>query len=88
MVENLLNSEEKQVRITIGNVGYLIGERALIEKKFDKITRTMKYLQERAETVEEFTVRRNEHVIDEMYKNNEEPKTDYPEKAGIKDWNL
>ncbi|WP_071396602.1 TnsD family Tn7-like transposition protein [Bacillus tuaregi] len=88
-VKNLLNSEDRPVRITIGKVGNLIGERAILEKKFDKLPRTMKYLQEKAETVEQFTERRIEHVINEMYKNNEELKTwIILRKSGIKDWNL
>lgn len=88
-VESLLNPNNKPVRVTIGKVGYLIGERALFEKKFDKLQRTKRYLQEKVETVEQFTERRIEYVIDDMYKNNEELKTwIILRKSGIKDWDL
>lgn len=63
VVEDLLNSEKKPIRITIGKIGFLIGERALLEKKLDKMPNTKSYLQEKIETVEQFQERRILYAI-------------------------
>nr|WP_316246351.1 TnsD family Tn7-like transposition protein [Sutcliffiella horikoshii] len=89
VVEELLNPENKPERITIGKVGGILGERALFEKKIDKLPRTKRYIQGKAETVEQFTERRIDHVIHKMQENNEELKTwIILRKSGIKDWKL
>ncbi|MED3782509.1 TnsD family transposase [Heyndrickxia sporothermodurans] len=72
VVEELLNSEEKPIRVTIGKVGYLIGERALLEKKLDKMPKTKSYLQEKVETVEQFQERRILYTIKECKRKGEE----------------
>lgn len=58
VVEDLLSPEQKPVRITLGKIGYLIGEKALFEKKLDKLPKTKSYLQEKVETIEQFQKRR------------------------------
>jgi len=89
VVKDLLNPVNKPERITIGKVGGIIGERALFEKKIDKLPRTKRYIQGKAETVEQFTERRINHVIHKMHENNEELKTwIILRKSGIKDWKL
>lgn len=88
VVERLLNSEEKPIRVTIGKVGYLIGERALLEKKLDKMPKTKSYLQEKVESVEQFQERRIIYTIREFRKKGEDL---VPWKvlrsSGIKDYN-
>ncbi|WP_052350007.1 TnsD family Tn7-like transposition protein [Virgibacillus sp. SK37] len=72
VVENLLKQDSKPVRITYSKVGYLIGKRALLEKKLDKLPRTRFYLQDKIETVEEFQKRRILYTIKHFQKNGEE----------------
>lgn len=88
-VEGLLNPETKPIRVTVSKVGYLIGDRALLEKKLDKLPKTRKYLQERVESVDKFTERRIKYVIQKINENNEELKTwVILRKSGVKDWGL
>jgi hypothetical protein len=88
VVENLLMSENKPDRITVGKIGYLIGERALLEKKLEKMPKTNFYLQEKVETVEQFQKRRILYTIRHFKENGEEL---VPWKivrySGIKDYN-
>lgn len=71
-VEKLLNSEEKPIRITINRIGNLIGNRALLEKKLDKMPKTKAYLKSKVETVEQFQQRRIIYTIKEFRKRGED----------------
>lgn len=87
VVEELLNPEEKPIRVTIGKVGYLIGDRALLEKKLDKMLKTKSYLQEKVETVERFQERRILYTIKEYkWKGEELVPWKILRSAGIKDY--
>lgn len=72
VIENLLNPEEKPIRITVSKVGFLIGERALLEKKLDKMPKTKTYLQGKVETLEQFQERRILYTIKCFKENSEE----------------
>ncbi|MFC5732563.1 TnsD family Tn7-like transposition protein [Cytobacillus gottheilii] len=63
VVEELLNPENKPVRVTVGKVGYLIGERALLEKKLDKLPLTKSFLHQKVEAIEKFQHRRIYYAI-------------------------
>lgn len=87
-VKNLLNYDGKPVRITIGKVGYLIGERALLEKKLNKLPKTKTYLEKRIETIEEFQKRRILYTIKNLKGNGEELASwKIMRRSGIKDYN-
>jgi len=87
VVEELLNPEEKPIRVTIGKVGYLIGDKALLEKKLDKMPKTKSYLQENVETVEQFQERRILYTIKEYKrKGGELVPWKIIRKSGIKDY--
>ena len=63
VAEELLNPENKPVRVTVGKIGYLIGERALLEKKLDKLPLTKSFLHQKVETIEKFQHRRIYYAI-------------------------
>ncbi|MEL4026667.1 TnsD family transposase [Lysinibacillus endophyticus] len=66
IVEEILNSEEKPIRITISRIGSLMGEKALLEKKLNKLPKLKAYLYEKIETIEQFQKRRIKYVIHQM----------------------
>ncbi|NRD76568.1 TniQ family protein [Bacillus sp. BRMEA1] len=65
-VNQLLNRDQKPVRITVAKVGSLIKREALLEKKLYKLPRTKLYLKKHLESVSDFQKRRVEYVIDTM----------------------
>jgi transposase-like protein len=62
-IEKLLNNEDKPVRITLSRIAYLIGNKALLEKKLNLLPKTQQYLKRRLETIEEFQKRRAIFII-------------------------
>ena len=85
-VKNLLNSDGKPVRITISRIGYIIGEKAILEKKLDKMPKTKAFIEEVAETEQDFRLRRVKRVINEMNETGEVVKKWLVyRKAGIKE---
>lgn len=87
VVEFLLKEENSPVQITIGKVGYLIGERALLEKKLDNLPKTKLYLQKNIETIEQFQERRIQYAIKQFRKNGEKLiPWKIMRRAGIKDY--
>lgn len=87
-VENLLYFESKPVRITVGRIGYLIGERALLEKKLNRLPRTKSYLEKKVETINQFQERRILHTIKQYQQKDEELVTwKILKDSGIKDYN-
>jgi plasmid maintenance system antidote protein VapI len=65
-VSELLNQENKPIRVTVGKVGLMIGERALLEKKLDKLPKTKFYLHQKVETIEKFQHRRIYYTIKQI----------------------
>ena len=72
VIENLLKQEEKPVRVTISKVGYLIGERSLLEKKMNKLQKTKSYLKEKVETIAQFQERRILYTINQFRNSGED----------------
>lgn len=70
-VKNLLKLEDKPVRITSGRIGYMIDEKALLEKKLDKMPKTKEFIDEVTETAQAFRLRRVKHVLYGMDKTGE-----------------
>jgi hypothetical protein len=72
VVEELMNTKNKRVRITVSKVGHLIGERALLEKKLDKLPKTKSYLRDVVETIEQFQERRIRYTVRSFMENGED----------------
>lgn len=86
-VEELLSMDKKPLRVTVGRVGYLISEKALLEKKLNKLLRTKEYLQQKVESVEQFQERRILYTIHQSKLQGEEMVAwRILRKAGIKDY--
>ncbi|GAE37583.1 TnsD family Tn7-like transposition protein [Halalkalibacter akibai] len=71
-VQQLLNKEGKPTRVSRKRVGTLIGKRALLEKKLDKLPQTKEYLDSVVESTEQFRERKKEWAIQELERRGEE----------------
>ncbi|MBB2481366.1 TniQ family protein [Bacillus sp. APMAM] len=65
-INELLNKDQKPIRITLSKVGSLIGRKALLEKKLYKLPQTKLYLDKHLESVSDFQNRRIEYVLNKM----------------------
>lgn len=65
-INELLNKDQKPIRITLSKVGTLIGRKALLEKKLYKLPETKLYLEKHLESVSDFQIRRIEYVLNIM----------------------
>ncbi|WP_368901892.1 TnsD family transposase [Oceanobacillus oncorhynchi] len=87
VVEGLLDSEKKPVRLTVSKVGQLIGKKSFLEKNLNKMPKTMAYLMRKVETVEQFQARRIFNTIKQLKEQEEElVPWKIMRKAGIKDY--
>lgn len=58
LVGELLNTDKKPQRITIGRIGRILGKQALLEKHIEKLPNSKEYLYSVLESVEDFQIRR------------------------------
>lgn len=65
-INELLNKEQKPIRITLSKVGSLIGRKALLEKSLYKLSKTKLYLDKHLESISDFQNRRIEYVLNKM----------------------
>lgn len=65
-INELLNKDQKPVRITFSKIGSLIGRKALLEKKLYKLPKTKLYLEEYLESVSDFQNRRIDYVLNKL----------------------
>ena len=84
VVEDLLNSNEKPERITVGSIGRKIGEVYILQRYLEKIPRCKAYLEENVETLEQFQKRRVEWVKEKCFEEELVREWKVRRKAGIK----
>ncbi|MED3652692.1 TnsD family transposase [Heyndrickxia sporothermodurans] len=66
VINELLNEDQKPIRITLSKLGSMIGKKALLEKKLYKLPKTKLYLEKQLESVSDFQIRRIEYVLNKM----------------------
>lgn len=71
-VQNILDSDGKPMRITVGTIGKIIGAQALLEKHLDRLSRTKSFLESSLETVEDFQCRRIRWAADVLNRRGEQ----------------
>lgn len=64
--EELNNNEKKPVRITLSFIGKKIGKLSLLQKNQKKLPKVIKLINEKAETIENFRVRRIKFVANQI----------------------
>ncbi len=85
VAREIRDSGDKPVRITVKTLGDGIGERALLEKHLDKMPETKVFIEQVAESKQDFRLRRVKYVISEMKEEGEVIKEwKVLRKAGIK----
>ena len=85
VVDEILDSKEKPIRITISLVGSKLGIKSMIEKHLDKMPLTKEYLDEKKESIRDFQIRRIDWAVRELENKGEDLKSwKIFRKAGIR----